>query len=64
MTTGKGCTDVRGACSNYSGTISSCNGLFGIDGYCKGTNANFDSPCVVKVCTDATSTFSTDAACE
>ncbi|CAD8156844.1 unnamed protein product [Paramecium pentaurelia] len=61
VTTGKGCVSSLQLCSTYSGDIESCEGLKGSDGFCKGVEGK--DKCVVKVCTDADTTNTTDAAC-
>lgn len=51
-----------GLCSTYSGDIESCEGLKGLDGYCKGVDGK--NKCEVKACTDADTTLITDVACD
>ncbi|CAD8206022.1 unnamed protein product [Paramecium pentaurelia] len=61
---GKQCVDSLGLCSSYDGTITTCNGLKGSDGNCKGTSTT-TAKCALKDCVaDSNDTFKTQAQCE
>ncbi|CAK64744.1 unnamed protein product (macronuclear) [Paramecium tetraurelia] len=61
---GKQCVDSLGACSSYDGTTTTCAGLKGSDGNCKGTSTT-TAKCALKDCvTDSNDTFKTQAQCE
>jgi len=73
--TGKGCASALGLCSSYLGTITTCEGYIGSDGKCKGTVLDAttcdlsgnctgaNGPCMLKICTEAPTSTTTNEAC-
>ncbi|CAD8122988.1 unnamed protein product [Paramecium sonneborni] len=60
---GRSCVDALGLCNTYDGTITTCAGLKGTDGNCKGTSTT-TAKCSVKDCAaDSNATFTTQAQC-
>ncbi|CAD8122845.1 unnamed protein product [Paramecium sonneborni] len=62
ISNGRSCVDALDLCNTYDGTITTCTGLKGSDGNCKGISIT--AKCSVKDCVDdSNETFTTQAQC-